>query len=65
MDVGATEGSGKLAGGLRVIFIANCLANSSALPIEVETISLLEVKGGKELAKVPTKRPNRFAAVGT
>ena len=45
----ATEGSGKLAGGLRVEVIANCLANISALPIEVETISLLEVKGGKEL----------------
>jgi hypothetical protein len=47
--VGATEGSGKLAGGLRVEFVANCLANSSALPKEVEIISLLEFKGGKEL----------------
>ena len=41
--------SGKLTGGFRVEFIANCLANSFALPIEVETISLLVVKGGKEL----------------
>ena len=48
-SVGATEGSGKLAGGLKVEFIANCLANSSALPVEVEIISLFGVKGGKEL----------------